>query len=874
MATFDKKTEKAQKLLQRGKVEDALEEFLLVYQDHPGDTELLHTIADLFVQTRRTDEAVHAYQELIDKAHASNAFNKALFYHRKIIKLTPEDPRKVLDLAHYLIHHNKIDDAVVEFINAGKLHEALDQIPQAMQCFERVVELLPQESQYHEMLAEFAAAHASSAVAERSFLGAAKLHLHRKEIAAAEKDFARALEISPKNLDTLLELARLQESAKQWDTVAHMLEPAFLEHSVNPHVLDLLGLAYFNLNLLDNAEEIWTRLFQLQPESYHRLVLLAERWLERRNYATALKITMMVKDHCLKIRQSPVVIRLLETVVQLNPTDTNVLSQLAAIHLASGNRQAYKECLDRLFEAYVKTKNFTVGAEVLDNLISVDPTHAKHSERVELLRKKISAEKLQSLEANLEKATVYRRSSDAGMELGEGSSADDQGGGSGQYVPSETIEDRFLQAELFLKYRMNDRALGFLEEIERIPSLPPDFRERYVELCEALGRPARLLKKNPSAAPSPKDSPGPIEIVRGRREGRRTVTLVGREIETLSAIYRKIHLQLGAKAVLYTAVHELGKFLNVTRSFAALSAPSKPAGSYLEYCAPPRGKSDPNPLAKLLQFCDGAVTSKRQPILSDRAVEDPELAPIRRELRDLGVLSLVVWPLQNQNQVLGFLGLQQGDVIRSWSGEEILILQSVAEQVSVALAQARMRHLMRTLAVTDEETGLISRHSFFDCLVSEIERSKNQGSALCVVLLDLVQLPELDRSRGAFYAMQLLRDFSQYIFAHTRETDTVVRLDRTVIALILPDTPFQEAESVIQKLASFATVDLAGRTRPSDEAASELFISGAAEALITPHIDPYDSATDVVFRVEQSLAQSRDLSSISAPVLRQSEARR
>ena len=40
-----------------------------------------------------------------------------------------------------------------------------------------------------------------------------------------------------------------------------------------------------------------------------------------------------------------------------------------------------------------------------------------------------------------------------------------------------------------------------------------------------------------------------------------------------------------------------------------------------------------------------------------------------------------------------------------------------------------------------------------------------------------------------------------------------------------------------------------------------LLSSAAAEALVTPHTDPADSATDVVFRAEQALAQSRTVAS-------------
>ncbi len=856
MASIDKRIEKAQKNLQKGKLREALEDYLGIYHDDPNDPDILRTIAELYLQLGQTADAAQAFSSLIDQSHAAGSFNKALFYHRKIIKLLPQDPQKILDLAHYLLHNNKVDEAVAEYLNAAKLYEELTQPLAALQCYERIVELLPQETAYQERLGEFAAAQKQVTVAERAFLAAARQRLARKENDAAAADLKHAQEVNPQNIDTLLQLSHLHELERRWDEMAKMLEPALAEHPVNPQLLDQLGLAYFNLNGLEKADQIWTRLFQVHPDSYHHLVLLAERRLEKSNYGTAYALTMKVKEHCFRIHQYSVVIRLLDTIVQQNPNDTTALSQLAAIHLSLNNREAYKQCLERMFAAYSAAGNYPVAAEVLDNLINVDPGNPDHRQRLEDLKGQLPEANLRSVETHLQKVEAYRRSKDPQVEPVESPR------GIEPPVPipkssHEELEDLFLQAELFLKYQMNDRAVVAANKLEKMMPLPPDFQQRYLELCEGLGRPPRTSEPAPAPEPPPKPTAPP-------KTQRAVETPIGRELEALAMIHRKIHLQQGAKAVLYTGVHELGKFMKVTRAFAALSATAKPASSYVEYCAPPRGKSDPIPLNKLLQFCDNLIVGKRRPLFSDRVADDPELAPVRQELRDLGVLSMIVWPLLSQNQVLGFIGVQQGDALRAWTGEEILILQTVAEQISVALAHARLRHLMKTLAVIDEETGLISRHSFFDCLVSEIDRSQKQATTLSVAFLDLVLMQELERTRGAFHSMQLLRDFSQFVVAHTRETDTAVRLDHSIIALILPDTTHHESEWVIQKLGTFSAPDVGGRHRLPEETAMPLFYSASAEALVTAHIDPADSATDAVFRAEQALAQSHQLSGDSS----------
>jgi tetratricopeptide (TPR) repeat protein/GGDEF domain-containing protein len=857
---YKKRIEKAQKNLQKGKTREALEEYLALYHDDPTDPDLLQTIADLYVQTHQSEEAIRAYHTLIDQAQTEGAINKAIFLHRKIIKLRPNDPQKILDLAHFMLQNSKVSDAVQEYLNAAQLLIKQAKVTAAIHCYERIVELMPDETVHLETLGKFAAANKEMEVAERALLAAGKQHLAMKNLVEAVADFKEVIQLNPKNVETVLTVAHLYASEKRWEMVAELLDNAVQANPLHPQLLDELGAANVHMNRLDKAEQAWSRLFQVKPDSYPHLVSLAEKWVQANNPANAYAIAMKLKEHCFRIRQYPVVIGLLESIIQQNPNDVAVLSQLAALYLSLNNRDEYKQSLEKMFEAYWVAGNYAMAGEVLDNLISGDPSDLAHGDRLERLKTKLPPAAIQPLEAHLEKVGVYRRSMDRKAEQQAELEKQTEPPASGVAATHEAIEDLFLQAELLLKYQMTDRALAPLKKLETMLPLPPEFRERYVALCRETGHPvAGGLEETSSPVPKPV---GPTAAGSRVTSGVRPVeTNVGRGIEALAGIYRKVHLQQGAKGVLYTSVHELGKLLHVSRCFAALSSAAKPASTYIEYCEPKRAKSDSSSLVPLLQFCEETVVVNRRPLYSERVAEDPEFEKIRPELRTLGVQSLVVWPLLSQEQVIGFVGLQQADEIRSWTGEEILILQTVTEQIAVALAHARLRHLVKTLAVIDEETGLIGRHSFFDCLVSEIDQARRQGTTLSLALLELSHLEELERMQDSFRAMQMLRDFAQLIIAHTRETDIAVKFDRSIVALILPDTPYSEADWVVQKFHSFLSSDALEKIHAMVGEVPSLLSSAAAEALVTPHTDPADSATDVVFRAEQSLAQARTVAS-------------
>ena len=51
------------------------------------------------------------------------------------------------------------------------------------------------------------------------------------------------------------------------------------------------------------------------------------------------------------------------------------------------------------------------------------------------------------------------------------------------------------------------------------------------------------------------------------------------------------------------------------------------------------------------------------------------------------------------------------------------MVQAIGDQMVVSANQAKLRSLVRTMAVADEKTGLLSRSSYLDCLLAEANRA-------------------------------------------------------------------------------------------------------------------------------------------------------
>ncbi|HET9789702.1 MAG TPA: diguanylate cyclase, partial [Candidatus Angelobacter sp.] len=187
-----------------------------------------------------------------------------------------------------------------------------------------------------------------------------------------------------------------------------------------------------------------------------------------------------------------------------------------------------------------------------------------------------------------------------------------------------------------------------------------------------------------------------------------------------------------------------------------------------------------------------------------------------------------------------------------WRPTELEVLNTLAEQVVQAVANARLRTLMKTLAVTDEKSGLLKRSSYLDVLLSEVKRSLQQKIPLTLLLLHFGKASALVKEIGQAQVDSMMQQVGQSLASHIRQNDVAVRYDLTTIALVLSDTIEKNAFLVVEKMRKVLTpVKIPGTDRAPSMSA------GIAEAVMQESFDAVDIVTEVINRVESALELAR-----------------
>ncbi|MEK6669096.1 MAG: GGDEF domain-containing protein [Pseudomonadota bacterium] len=113
----------------------------------------------------------------------------------------------------------------------------------------------------------------------------------------------------------------------------------------------------------------------------------------------------------------------------------------------------------------------------------------------------------------------------------------------------------------------------------------------------------------------------------------------------------------------------------------------------------------------------------------------------------------------------------------------------------------RMHARLMRLSQTDGLTGLANRRRFMEILQAEVARRHRTGRPLCVVLIDIDHFKRVNDAHGHLAGDAVLRELAALLIASVRApSDLPARLGGEEFALILPDTPEDEALRVCERL--------------------------------------------------------------------------
>lgn len=172
----------------------------------------------------------------------------------------------------------------------------------------------------------------------------------------------------------------------------------------------------------------------------------------------------------------------------------------------------------------------------------------------------------------------------------------------------------------------------------------------------------------------------------------------------------------------------------------------------------------------------------------------------REFLRKFGIRSGLIVPLVLRDTVLGVLFLQDCVHPRDWTIDDVSMIGSLADNLSVAIENADLHQERERQAVTDGLTGVANRRSFNETFTREFERARRYGESLSLVLIDLDFLKKINDTYGHQAGDEAIKTIGRLLRESCRSIDSAARYGGEEFCLLLPNTEVEMAEQLADRL--------------------------------------------------------------------------
>lgn len=175
---------------------------------------------------------------------------------------------------------------------------------------------------------------------------------------------------------------------------------------------------------------------------------------------------------------------------------------------------------------------------------------------------------------------------------------------------------------------------------------------------------------------------------------------------------------------------------------------------------------------------------------------DPE--PFCAHVEDDCACSLCV-PMVAQGEALGVLHLRPHEGFEL-TQETLELAQSVAEQLSLAMANLSLRDTLRQQSIRDPLTGLFNRRFMEESLEREIFRARRKREPVSVIMLDVDHFKRFNDQYGHDAGDVVIQAVGRHLRESVRAEDVVCRYGGEEFVLIMPGSTLSHASQRAESL--------------------------------------------------------------------------
>jgi pilus assembly protein FimV len=364
--------EAAQKLLNQGKVAQAIAEYQHILKHEPRDQVTLMTIGELYIRQGETFQAIDYFERLAQLFVGDGFLTKAIAVYKRIAKLAPEEIRPLEKLADLYVQQGVMSEARPLFVQLAEIHLKNNRQPEAVALLKKLLMAEPDNLRIQVRLADLYQAMGQNREAIDAYISASQRALARGDQAECEKLADKVLKLEPSNLAALIVKARVHSSQGNFTQAAQVLEQVPDLEKGGEQAELLLDLYLKNVKL-DEASSLALRIFDADPKNFGPAQKIAEALLESGQGDRAMAILERTRIPMIDAGEHEVVGKLLNELAERLPGRIEPLEWLVETYGRTSDSFRLPDALAHLGDALVAAKQYDRAKQIFEQLVDRQP---------------------------------------------------------------------------------------------------------------------------------------------------------------------------------------------------------------------------------------------------------------------------------------------------------------------------------------------------------------------------------------------------------------------------------------------------------------------------------------------------------------------
>ncbi|HEX8872231.1 MAG TPA: tetratricopeptide repeat protein [Candidatus Acidoferrum sp.] len=491
----------AQKLLNQGKVAQAIAEYQHILRYEPRDQVTLMTVGELYIRQGETFQAIEYFERLAQLFVSDGFLTKAIAVYKRIAKLAPEEIRPLEKLADLYVQQGVMSEARPLFLQLAELHLKSNRQSEAVGLLKKLLVAEPDNLRIQIRLAELYQAMGQSGEALEAYVSAAQRALARGDQAECQKLADRALQLKPKNPDALIVKARASLSAGNTAAAADILSQV-TDLEKGGESAELLLELYLKSEKWDEATAFALRIFSSDEKNFGAAQKVTQSLLESSQGERAMSVLSRIRVPMIEAGEHENAVVLLNELAASLPERLEPLEWLVETYGRTNDSFRLPDALAHLGDALVGQGKLERAKEIFEQLVDREPESDPAKRKLNGVLRKMGllagepepvAEPepfKETLQAELPEAPAPKLRQEVDEEAPEVSAHSTAGPPAPPELDDETqkfISQSLTDVDLFASYGLTQKAIGLLEAILRREPLHTPTLEKLLDFVLGAG---------------------------------------------------------------------------------------------------------------------------------------------------------------------------------------------------------------------------------------------------------------------------------------------------------------------------------------------------------------------------------------------------